>query len=54
MSALRDARRRLISDAGEAVSTPSGVNVDLLPTYCPEREDGTPDLSGQKCRPTST
>jgi hypothetical protein len=50
---LRDALGRLLSDAGEALSTPSGVNVDLLPTYCPESSDEAPDLSGRECRSPS-
>jgi hypothetical protein len=53
MSGLRDALGRLLSDAGEALSTPSGVNVDLLPTYCPEDSDEAPDFSGRECRPPS-
>ena len=54
MGGLRDALGRLLSDAGEALSTPSGVNVDLLPTYCPENADGAPDLSGRECRPATS
>jgi hypothetical protein len=49
MSGLLNTIRRLLSDAGEAAGTPSGVNVDLLPTYCPKGDDGVRDLSGQTC-----
>jgi hypothetical protein len=49
MSRIKDGIRRLWADASEAVSTPAGVNFDLLPTYCPPSEDGTPDFSGKQC-----
>ena len=35
--------------AGGALSTPSGVNAALLPTYCPADPQGRPDYAGGVC-----
>jgi hypothetical protein len=43
---VRSALTRFFSDAGEALSTPAGVNVDLLRSYCQPGSDGQPCFSG--------
>jgi hypothetical protein len=45
-SRVRSALARFFSDAGEAMSTPAGVNVDLLRSYCQPHNDGSPCFSG--------
>jgi len=42
--------KRLFAGADEAIRTPSGVNVDLLTTYCPRDGEGRPDFAGNECR----
>lgn len=39
---------RIFEGAGEAISTPSGVNVDLLRSYGPRDEHGIADLYGNE------
>lgn len=39
---------RVFEGAGEAVSTPSGVNPDLLLRYAPKSPDGAPSFFGNE------
>jgi hypothetical protein len=41
---------RFFAGTGGALSTPSGVNAALLPTYCPADHQARPDYAGGVCR----
>lgn len=45
---------RLLDGAGEAISTPAGVNVDLLRSYGPRDEHGIANLYGNEIAPRRT